>query len=150
MLLLPGEARPAGPSDGGEDLREAARKGDLAAVRAQLDAGVAANAAAPRHGQTALLFAAQGGHTEIVRLLLDRGADVNARESFFRQTPLLVALEGKHFETARLLLASGAAQAAEALTMAIEQGDAALARAALTTGRIRALELKAARKLARY
>ncbi len=144
MLVTSAAAAPAG--DGGEALREAAGAGDLARVRALLESGVPVDAPAPRYGQTALLFAAERGHDEIVKLLLDRGANVNARETFFRTTPLKAALGGGHLALARLLLERGASDAADALSVALERGDLDLARAALATGRIRPLELKAARK----
>jgi outer membrane protein assembly factor BamB len=135
-------------SDPGEELREAARRGDLAQVQVLLAAGAAVDAPAPRHGHTALIFAAQEGHAEVARFLIEQGADVNARESFFGTTPLRAALYGGHLELARFLLARGATQAADALATAIERGDLELAKAALAGGRIRPLELKAARQQA--
>jgi hypothetical protein len=46
-----------GAPDRGEELRDAALAGDVAKVRALLDAGVPVDAPAPRHGQTALILA---------------------------------------------------------------------------------------------
>ena len=48
-------------ADGPDELWAAARKGDAAAVRRLLDAGVDANAKTP-YGATALSFAAEKGH----------------------------------------------------------------------------------------
>jgi len=149
LLCAPTGAAPSGRGDeGGEQLREAALAGDLAKVRSLLDSGVPANAPAPRWGQTPLQFAAQKGHEAIVRLLLERGADVNARESFFGGTPLGSALGGGHLELARLLLEKGARQADEALETALEKDDLELARAALASGFVLPLDLKAAQRQA--
>ncbi|MGH9870337.1 MAG: PQQ-binding-like beta-propeller repeat protein [Candidatus Polarisedimenticolia bacterium] len=148
-------AASAAEPDRGEALREAARAGDLEKVRSLLDAGVPVDSPGPRHGHTALLFAADGGHLAVVELLVSRGADVNAMEGFFKVTPLLAALGpmGKqptpeHGKIALLLLSKGAKQADSALVTAIQKGDLDLARAALATGRLTPLDLKAARKMA--
>jgi len=145
------ESRPAavGADDAkrGEELREAATAGDLARVRALLEAGVPVDAEA-RYGQTALYFAAEKGRLEIARLLVERGANADVRERFFNTSALDVALQGGHLELARFLLASGARDATSALFAAAERGDVALARAALDTARIEPLELQAARKAA--
>lgn len=134
--------------DRGDALRDAARTGDLAAVTRLLDAGVPVDAAT-RHGQTPLAFAAGAGRLEVVRLLVARGADVNALETFFRQTPLTAALGGPggalHREVALFLLAKGATDASDALDAAVRTGDVELARAALATRRVGALDLAAAR-----
>ena len=54
-----------------EDLLEAIRQSDVAAVKKLLDAGVSANAKY-RYDRSALSFAADRGNAEIVTLLLDR------------------------------------------------------------------------------
>jgi outer membrane protein assembly factor BamB len=142
-VFLSGAAAP----DRGEALRDAAQAGSVDEVRTLLEAGVPADAPA-RHGQTALLFAAGKGRLDVVRLLLERGANVNARERFFGATPLASALDGRHRDVALLLLARGATDAAAALDSAIENDDLVLARAALATGLLEPLELKAALKQA--
>ena len=58
-----------------DQLFEAVRKGDAAAVTALLDKGADVNAKF-RYGQTALFKAVERGHTNVVKVLLDRGADV--------------------------------------------------------------------------
>ena len=55
-----------------DQLYDAVRKGDVAAVTAALDKGADVNAKF-RYGATALFKAAERGHTEIAKLLLDRG-----------------------------------------------------------------------------
>ncbi|HEY3176737.1 MAG TPA: PQQ-binding-like beta-propeller repeat protein [Candidatus Polarisedimenticolia bacterium] len=147
-LALMASAGAAPTVDRGEALRQAALDGDLAQVRALIEAGVPVDAPAPRYGQTALLFAAGKGHIEIARLLLDHGADVNAHESFFHSTPLSAALQGGHLPLAIELLARGAGDAAEALSTAVESGNLDLARAALARGTIAPLDLKTARRMA--
>ena len=135
-----------GAPDRGETLRDAALAGDVAEVRALLDAGVPIDAPAPRHGQTALLLAASKGRMDVVKLLVERGADVNARERFFGQTPVKDALRGEAADVAVYLLQHGAKDAADAIDAAIETGNVELAKAALATGLLEPLELKAARK----
>jgi outer membrane protein assembly factor BamB len=150
--LAAGVVRPGGadtPAAGdGADLGRAALAGDLARVRALLDRGVGPDAPASRHGHTALMFAAERGHGEVAALLLERGADPAARESFFGITPLSAALDGGHLSLARVLLERGGPDAFDALLAAVEHGDIELARAALTSGRVTPLELKAARRRA--
>src|SRR6187431_615084 len=70
-----------------EDLLEAIRQSDVAAVRKLLEAGVSANAKY-RYDRSALSFAADRGNVEIVTLLLDRGAAVDARDTYYKTTPL--------------------------------------------------------------
>ena len=62
-----------------DPIHDAAKAGDLAAVQAQLDAGVDVNAK-DWLGGTALLEAAIKGHKEVVELLIAKGADVNAKD----------------------------------------------------------------------
>lgn len=93
--------------DGGAQLRDAASKGDLAQVRALLDAGTDANAAS-EYGATALTFACDKGHVEVVRLLLERGADPNAKDTFYGSTPADWAGSKGHGEILKLLAEAGA------------------------------------------
>jgi len=130
--------------DPGEALREAARVGDMAKVEALLKAGAPVDAPA-RYGQSPLYFAAEKGHLEVARRLVEKGANVNVRDGFFGASALEIALQGGHTELARHLLAHGAEDAASALAQAIESEDLELARAALATGFVEPLELKAAR-----
>ncbi len=62
-----------------EDLRAAAKKGDLPKVKSLLAKGAEVNAK-DKDALTALMFASMNGHREIVELLLDKGADVNAKD----------------------------------------------------------------------
>ena len=89
-----------------DPIHTAAKAGDLAAVQAELDAGVDVNA---KDGirRTPLHYAAWRGHKELVALLIAKGADLNA-QSVFGKTPLDEAIERRRIETAELLIAEGA------------------------------------------
>jgi ankyrin repeat protein len=87
LLLLSGVMSPASAS--GEILREAAARGDAAAV-ARFIAGRTPLNDKDRLGQTALLLAVAGNHVEVARLLMEAGADINALAAN-RDTPWLLA-----------------------------------------------------------
>ena len=61
-----------------DELLSAARKGDLAAVKAQLERGSSLEAKTP-YGQTPLYLAAMNGHEEVVHFLLDKGASATIK-----------------------------------------------------------------------
>jgi hypothetical protein len=132
-------AAPAAPPSP-DLLLQAVRKGDVAAVRAALDAGVPVDAKF-RYERTALSFAADRGHLEIATLLLDRGADANAKDSFYGVAPLVWAAQNGHAAVARLLLARGASGAGGVLESGVEQKSVALVEAAVGSGQLTADEL---------
>ena len=136
------------PSASEEELREAARQGDLAHVTALLDAGVAVDAPT-RYGATPLFYAAERGHVAIVRLLVARGASVHMEDSFYGNTPLSRAMAGGHFDVAQYLVERGAEGAGRALLLAVRAGHRALFDAAIATGSIEADALEASRSAAR-
>ena len=105
----PPMAAPAAAEGGslGDDLLEAARAGDAAAVRTLLQAGAEVNAARG-DGITALHLAAEHGHAEAALALLDAGAAVGAGTRIGHYTPLHVAARGGHGEVVALLLDAGA------------------------------------------
>ena len=89
------------------DIWEAARTGNIEAVRQHLAAGADVNGK-DAWGGTPLHYAASGGHKEIVELLIAKGAAVNAKRSD-GGTPLDWAEEtGFNKETADLLRKHGA------------------------------------------
>jgi hypothetical protein len=84
-------------------LWEAARKGDAAAVAALLDKGADVNAKF-RYGMTALFKAAERGNTDVVKVLLARGADATVKDTFYGATAMTWALDHNHDEIVRALL----------------------------------------------
>jgi ankyrin repeat protein len=124
------------------ELWEAARRGDAAAVRRILDAGVDVNTPF-RYGATALSYACDRGHLEVVRVLLERGARVDVEDSFYGATPLDWAsspaaggVTDAHVEIVRLLLQHGASGRERALAAGVEAGHAGLVRAVLAAGKL--------------
>jgi ankyrin repeat protein len=87
---------------------DAAKKGDAAAVRAQIEKGADVNEA-QGDGMTALHWAAHRGDATIATLLIDAGAKLDAGTRIGAYTPLHVASREGHGSVVRLLLAGGAA-----------------------------------------
>ena len=121
-------AQPSNP----DALLDAARRGDLAAVRTALDTGIPVNAI-NKYGVSALGFAAERGHFAVVRLLVERGADVNAADTFYGSRPVEFALRGGHLDIAVYLLEHKAQGAVSVLNTAIRRRDANAVRVALAT-----------------
>jgi hypothetical protein len=136
----------APPPTKAEQLQDAARKGDAAAVKKLLDEGVDVNTKF-RYNATALFYACDHGHLEVVKVLLDRGAEVNLKDTYYGFTPLALATgpaqkkKPEHTEIAKLLIAKGAPGKEQALSSAIQSGDAALAKFILDSGGIPAANL---------
>ena len=110
----PPKAKPANP-EADRALLEAARDGNIEAVKQHIAAGTDVNAK-DEDGYTPLHVAAWEGHKEIAELLIAKGADVNAIIVSGRKqgkTPLDVAIEFKHTETADLLREHGGKTGAE-------------------------------------
>jgi hypothetical protein len=126
-----------------DDLLEAVRKGDLAAVRAALDAGVPVDAPF-RYDRTALSFAAGRDNVEIVKLLLERGADANKKDSFYGATPLSWAFDKGNATTARLLIEHGATAKADLLEDAVGKGSPELVALVLEKVKVGADDLSGA------
>ena len=92
----------------GDQIHDAAAKGDLDTIKKLLTADHALVKAADSQGRTALHHASLSGHTEVVRHLIEAGAEVNLAEESYLLTPLHMAVWRGHTETARLLLEQGA------------------------------------------
>jgi ankyrin repeat protein len=135
----------AAPSAAGtpDDLLEAVRKGDLAGVRAALDAGVPVDTLF-RYDRTALSFAAGRDNVEIVRLLLDRGADANKKDSFYGATPLSWAFDRGNAATARLLIEKGAVATPDLLGEAVDKASPELVALVLEKAKLGADDLSGA------
>lgn len=126
--------------DANDEFFAAARRGDVAAVKAFLDKGGDVNTK-NQYGATALSYAADKGHTELVRLLLERGADPNVRDTFYGASPMSWAAPNGHLEIVRLLIEKGATDKSAALNLAIEKDSPELAKAVLDKGNIPAQTL---------
>ena len=88
---------------GATPVADAARSGDLAAMRSLLAAGEDANAA-HGDGMSALHWAAERGDAEMARTLVHAGAAVDAATRIGHYTPLHVAAAGGHGDAVAVLL----------------------------------------------
>lgn len=126
-----------------DQLYEAVRKGDAAAVTAALDRGADVNAKF-RYGATALFKAAERGNAEVTKVLLDRGADVQVKDTFYGATAISWALQNDHLDVVRLLLEKGAEGADDVLMSGVRQNKEEVVKMALDTGKIKPDALTAA------
>jgi ankyrin repeat protein len=126
-----------------DQLYEAVRKGDAAAVTAALDKGADVNAKF-RYGTTALFKAAERGNTAVARVLLDRGADVKVKDTFYGATAMTWALDNNHAEVVRLLLEKGADGLEDVLMTGVRENKEDLVKIAVDRGGISADNLTAA------
>ena len=105
-----------------EQLFDAARKGDAAAVQALLAKGADVNAKG-RYDVTALHLAADKGHLAVVEALIRHKANLNARDTFYNSTPLSWAVQKGHADVAKALMKSGATGADTTLATAAAMGN---------------------------
>lgn len=126
-----------------DQLFEAVRKGDAAAVTAALDKGADVNAKF-RYGTTALFKAAERGNAEVTKVLLDRGADMNVKDTFYRATAISWALQNDHFNVVRLLLEKGAEGADDVLMSGVQENKEEVVKMALDSGKVKPDALTAA------
>lgn len=119
-----------------DQLFEAVRKGDVAAVTAALDRGADVNAKF-RYGATALFKAAERGNAEVTKVLLDRGADVKVKDTFYNATAMTWALDGKHTNVVRLLLQKDNEGVDDVLMTGIRESNEELVKIALERGGIK-------------
>jgi ankyrin repeat protein len=89
-----------GPKPPDISIHDAAKGGNIEAIKQHLAAGTDVNAK-DLTGFAPLVFAASWGHKEIAELLIAKGADVNVKNS--GKTPLDWAIKQSHTETAALL-----------------------------------------------
>jgi hypothetical protein len=144
LLLIPFATPAQDPKQQLNDqLFEAVRKGDVAAVTALLDKGVDVNAKF-RYGTTALFKAAERGHTEVVKLLLARGADVSVKDTFYGTTAMSWALDNEHIEVVRALLEKDPASVSDVLMTGAREGKVELVTVALQKGGLKPETLTAA------
>ena len=126
-----------------DQLFEAVRKGDAAAVTAALDKGADVNAKF-RYGTTALFKAAERGNAEVTKVLLERGAELNIKDTFYGATALSWALQNDHFSVVQLLLSKGAEGADDVLMSGVQRKKEDVVKMALDTGKIKPDALTAA------
>ncbi len=126
-----------------DQLFEAVRKGDAAAVTSLLDRGADVNAKF-RYGATALFKAAERGNVEVTKVLIERGADVKVKDTFYGATAMTWALNGKHFEVVRLLLQKGADGGDDVLMEGIRESNPELVKLAIESGALKPEHLTAA------
>ena len=130
LLLFPLTSR---EQDINEELWTAARKGDVAAVKALLKRGADVNAKF-RYGATALSYAADKGHLDVVRTLLEHGADVNVKDTFYKATPIIWAAMKGHAQIVQALLDKGAEGADDALMIGTSGGHLEVVKVVLAKG----------------
>jgi ankyrin repeat protein len=141
-LLFP-QSQTNPKQDLNDQLFEAVRKGDAAAVTAALDRGADVNAKF-RYGTTALFKAAERGNAEVTKVLLARGADVNVKDTFYRATAMSWALQNDHLDVVRLLLEKGAEGADDVLMSGVQEGKEDVVKMALENAKIKPESLTAA------
>jgi hypothetical protein len=143
VALLPLQTATTSKQQLNDQLFEAVRKGDVAAVTKALDSGADVNAKF-RYGTTALFKAAERGNVPVVKLLLDRGADVKVEDTFYHATAFTWALDGKHLEVVKLLLEKGGGDVDDVLSTGVRESNADLVKIALDKGGATAPALTAA------
>lgn len=126
-----------------DQLFEAVRKGDAAAVTALLDKGADVNAKF-RYGQTALFKAAERGHAAVAKVLLDRGVDVTVKDTFYGTSAITWAIEGGHTEVVRLLVEKSPGSVDDVLTAGARSGNEAFVKIAIDKGGAKPQTLTAA------
>jgi len=119
-----------------DQLFEAVRKGDVAAVTAALDKGADVNAKF-RYGTTALFKAAERGHTDVAKLLLERGADLKVKDTFYGATAMTWALDGEHIDVVRLFLQKGSDDGEDVLLKGARENKPELVKIALDSGGVK-------------
>jgi hypothetical protein len=117
-----------------EDLLEASRAGDLAAVQALIAKGAALETKT-EYGQTPLYLAAMNGREEVVRYLLEKGANPDVHDTFYKASMLDFVLMRKHYGVARMLIRKMAANADAVLESVAATGNAELVAALLEAGK---------------
>lgn len=147
LLSLLAVLLPQTPSNSKQELNdqlfEAVRKGDAAAVTALLDKGADVNAKY-RYGTTALFKAAERGHFEVAKVLIDRGVDVKVKDTFYQATAMTWALDGKHANVVRLLLEKDPGEAEGVLMQGIRESNQEFVKLALDSGGLKPEALTAA------
>lgn len=131
-------------SDLGRALRDAASRGDVAAIARSIATaeGKAAIDSVDGQGQSALLLAIQRGHDQAAIALIDAGADIN-RQAANQDTPWLLAGASGRTAALKRMLATGKVDYAKrnryggnALIPACERGHVETVRLLVTESKI--------------
>jgi len=117
-----------------EDLLEASRTGDLAAVQALIGKGAALEAKTA-YGQTSLYLAAMNGREDVVRFLLEKGANPDVHDTFYKASMLDFVLQRQHYGVAKMLIRKLSANPDEVLESVAATGNADLVQALLEIGK---------------
>ena len=134
-ILVPQNPAPS-KQELNDQLFEAVRKGDTAAVTAALDRGADVNAKF-RYGATALFKAAERGNSDVVKVLIDRGADLKVKDTFYGATAMTWALNGKHLNVVRLMLEKDAEGVDDVFMTGIRETNEELVKMALDRGGVK-------------
>jgi hypothetical protein len=126
-----------------DQLFEAVRAGDAAAVTALLDKGADVNAKF-RYGMTALFKAAERGNLEVTKVLLARGVDVTVKDTFYGANAISWALQNEHPDVVRVILAKDTASVDDVLLTGARSGNVQLVEMALAQGGAKPATLTAA------
>ena len=134
MLASPMAAAQISQQELNDQMYEAVRRGDAAAVTALLDKGADVNAKF-RYGATALFKAAERGNAEIVKLLLARGADATVRDTFYNAKAMTWALgDSINVGLVGALLEKDPTSVEDVLMTGVREGNVALVEVALSKG----------------
>ena len=134
LLAAPAAAAQISKQELNDQMYEAVRRGDTAAVTALLDKGADVNAKF-RYGATALFKAAERGHSDIVKLLLARGADATVRDTFYNAKAMTWALgDNINVGLVGALLEKDPTSVEDVLIAGVNNGNVALVEVALAQG----------------
>jgi hypothetical protein len=134
VILLLGLSLALFAFDLNDDLLGAARKGDLAAVKALCEKGAVIETKTP-YGQTPLYLAAMNGHDDVVQFLIDKGANTEVKDTFYKASILDFTLQRKHYGIAKMLIAKGG-NADDQLPDVVDTENADLVAAVLAKGNV--------------
>ena len=147
IRLVLGVALAVFAGDVNDELLNAARKGDLAAVKGLCEKGAAIEAKTP-YGQTPLYLAAMNGHEDVVQFLVDKGARTDVKDSFYKATILDFVLQRKHYEVAKTLITKGTGSPDDELAAVAEAENPDLVQMVVAKGKVSQTALDKAYELA--
>jgi hypothetical protein len=136
FLILPALISMACASaDPSEELLNAARMGNLIAVKQLIEKGATIEAKTA-YGQTPLFLAAMNGREDVVGYLLDKGANADASDSFYKMPLLVFVIQREHYSVAKLLLQKGTKNPDMVLSQIVPAGKADLVKTLLDNNKV--------------